>query len=230
MLRALHVSVRERAMTIRVVLADDHQIVREGVRSLLMKEADIEVVETAQNGRDAVRLARELKPHIVIMDISMPDLNGIEATRQILGNNPGQKVIALSMHTDKRFVLDMFRAGASAYLLKDCAHEELAHAIWAVYANKVYLSTAIADILVEQIARKNPLPENSSNPLLTAREREVLQLIAEGHTTKQIAGKLFVSVKTIETHRQSIMDKLDLHSIAALTKYAVREGLTSLDT
>ena len=217
-------------LKIRVVLADDHQIVREGVASLLAKEPGIEVVGTARNGREAVRLVRDLKPHVIVMDISMPDLNGIEATRQVLSVNPNLKVITLSMHTDKRFVVGMFRAGASAYLLKDCAHEELALAVRTVCANKVYLSSAIAGVVVEELARQDPSTESSPIPALTSREREVLQLIAEGHTTKLIASKLFVSVKTIETHRQSTMDKLDLHSIAALTKYAVREGLTSLDT
>jgi len=215
---------------IRILLADDHKIMREGLRSLLEKESDLEVVAEAENGRRAVQLTLKFKPHIVIMDISMPDLNGIEATRQIIGELPDVKIICLSMHSDRRFVAGILKAGASGYLLKDCAFEELVYAVRTVVANRTYLSPAIADIVVEDYLRQLSRPDSSVSSVLTPREREVLQLLAEGWSTKQIASHLHVSFKTIETHRRQIMDKLGVHSIAELTKYAVREGLTSLET
>lgn len=210
-------------MSIRVLLADDHKIVREGLRSLLEKQHGIEVIAEAENGRTAVRLARKLSPDVVVMDIAMPDLNGIGATFQIIAESPGVKVIALSMHSDRRFVARMFKAGASGYLLKDCAFEELDRAINAVVANQIYLSPGIAGVVVEDFV--SHLPDTD----LTPRECEVLQLLAEGNGTKQIASRLHVSVKTIEAHRRQIMEKLGIHSIAELTKYAIREGLTSLE-
>jgi DNA-binding NarL/FixJ family response regulator len=216
-------------MNIRVILADDHQIVREGLRSILEKELRIQVVAQADNGRTTVQLVRELRPEIVIMDISMPDLNGIQATLQILQEVPSTKIIALSMHSDKKYVSEMLRAGASAYLLKDCAVDELERAIQAVIAGKVYVSPDVTGTMIEDYRRhvERQKPEETSN--LTVKEREVLQLIAEGHSTKEIASRLGVSVQTIDTHRQHIMEKLDLHSVAELTKYAIREGLTSLE-
>jgi DNA-binding NarL/FixJ family response regulator len=160
----------------------------------------------------------------------MPDLNGIEATRQILANNPEVKVIALSMHSAKRFVVEMLKAGSSGYLLKDCAFEELALAIRTVIANKVYVSPGITDMMIKDYVYNLSKTEFSVTSILTSREREVLQLLAEGKTTKQIALSLNVSVKTIETYRQQLMHKLNLHSVAELTKYAIREGITSLET
>jgi len=216
-------------MTIRVLIADDHTIMRAGLRSLLEKEDQIEVVAEAENGRRAVQLAVEHKPDVVVMDVSMPDLNGIEATAQVLDSLPDAKVIALSMHTDKRFVMGMLRAGASGYLLKDCASQELANAIVSVKSNKKYLSPDIAGVVIEDSLYGVQQEEKTVSSLLSAREREVLQLIAEGWSTKQIASHLYVSVKTIETHRRQIMRKLDLHNIADLTKYAIREGLTSVE-
>jgi two-component system response regulator NreC len=216
---------------IKVILADDHQIVRHGLRSLLSKEPDIEVVGEADNGRAVVRLVQELSPQVVIMDISMPDLNGIEATRQILNDFSGVKVIALSMHSDSLFVLNMFKAGASGYLLKDCALEELVKAVRTVMNRKVYLSPSISDIVVKDFVI-GWSPEDSSSSaysILTAREREVLQLMAEGKTTNQIAESLCISVKTVEAHRKQLMTKLDIHSVAELTKYAIRQGLTTLE-
>jgi two-component system response regulator NreC len=214
-------------MGIRILLADDHKIVRQGLRTLLEKEPDMAVVAEAENGRASVRLARELSPQVVIMDVGMPDLNGIEATRQLLAESPKIKVIALSMHSDRRFVVNMLKAGASGYLLKDSAFEELANAIRVVMANKTYLSPGVSDIVIKDYVQ-GPKPDNSAFSILTAREREVLQLMAEGKSTKQIADRLHVSVKTVETHRQQIMSKLDMHSVAELTKYAIREGLSSL--
>jgi DNA-binding NarL/FixJ family response regulator len=189
----------------------------------------MEVVEEAQDGITAVRLAEKLHPDIVIMDIGMPDLNGIEAARQIISRVKGIKVIALSMHSDKRFVLEMLKAGASGYLLKDCAFEELIDAIRTVRNGQIYLSNRVAGVVVDEYLHNRPASEVSAYNLLSAREREVLQLLAEGNSTKSIAVSLKVSTKTIETHRQQIMEKLNLHSVAELTKYAVKEGLTSLD-
>ena len=214
-------------MAIRILLADDHKIVRQGLRTLLEQEPDMEVVAEAEDGRIAVRLARELAPQVVIMDVGMPDLNGIEATRQVLADTPGLKVIALSMHSDRRFVVNMLKAGASGYLLKDSAFEELAAAIRVVMLNKTYLSPGVSDIVIKDYVQ-GPREDSSVFSVLTPREREVLQLMAEGKSTKQIADRLHVSIKTIETHRQQIMTKLGIHSVAELTKYAVREGLSSL--
>jgi DNA-binding NarL/FixJ family response regulator len=215
-------------MTIRIILADDHKIMREGLRALLEKQEDFEVAAEAENGLDAVQLAKKLRPHIVIMDIGMPGLNGIEATRQVTADVLTTKVIALSMHSDKRFVIEMLKAGVSAYLLKDSASEELVSAIRTVLAGKPYLSPQITDVVLKDYLSTLSKEEPSAFTLLTPREREVLQLIAEGRTTKQIATALFVSVKTVDTHRQQLMEKLDLRSVAELTKYAIREGLTSL--
>lgn len=217
-------------MSIRILLADDHKITRQGLRSLLDKQPDMEVVAEAEEGRTAVRLARELSPDVVIMDVSMPDLNGMEATRQIVGEFGGVKVIALSMHSDMLFVSEMLKSGASGYLLKDCAFEELARAIRVVVADKTYLSPAISGIVVGDYLNRLSKVDSTGSQLLTDREREVLQLMAEGKSTKQIALKLHISVKTVETHRRQIMSKLDIHTVAELTKYAVRKGLTSLET
>jgi two-component system response regulator NreC len=217
-------------MAIRVLIADDHKIMLAGLRSLLEKQSDFDVVAEAENGRKAVQMAQEKKPDIVVMDVSMPDLNGIEATTQIVEALPETRVIALSMHSDKRFVIGMLRAGAAGYLLKDCASQELANAIFQVAAGKKYLSPEITGVVIDDFLLGGAAEDvATAKSMLSAREREVLQLIAEGWSTKQIASHLYVSIKTIETHRRQIMKKLDLHSIADLTKYAIREGLTSID-
>ncbi|HPS78955.1 MAG TPA: response regulator transcription factor [Thermoanaerobaculaceae bacterium] len=215
-------------MPVRIVLADDHRIVREGLRDLLERRTDLKVVGEAADGEAAVRLAHELAPDIVILDVSMPKLNGIEATRQIVAVCPSVRVLALSMHSDRRFVIEMLKAGASGYLLKDGAFDELIHAIESVMARAAYLSPAITDMVVKEYIASLPGEERSAFGVLTPREREVLQLLAEGLPTKAIAARLLLSVKTVETYRQQIMEKLDLHSVAELTKYAIREGLTSL--
>jgi DNA-binding NarL/FixJ family response regulator len=217
-------------MSIKVLLADDHEIVREGLRALIEKQPNMEVVAEAENGRTAVELAKKLSPDVIIMDVAMPDLNGIEATRQIVAKAPSIKVIALSMHSDRRFVVEMLRAGASGYLLKDCAFEELFNAIRAVVINRIYLSPKISDIVARDFIRLFPKTEFSVFSVLTPRQHQVLQLLSEGKNTKQIAFHLQVSAKTVETYRLQIMDKLDIHSIAELTKYAIREGLTTLGT
>ena len=175
-------------------------------------------------------MAQEKKPEVVVMDVSMPDLNGMEATKQIIESLPETRVIALSMHSDKRFVIGMLRAGASGYLLKDCASQELANAILQVAGGKKYLSPEITGVVIDDVLLAGSSEEGeTAASQLSPREREVLQLIAEGWSTKQIASHLYVSIKTIETHRRQIMKKLDLHNIADLTKYAVREGLTSIE-
>ena len=216
-------------MSIRILLADDHKITREGLRSLLDNQQDMEVVAEAEDGRTAVSLVREVVPSVVIMDVSMPDLNGVEATRQIIAQFPDVKIIALSMHSDTLFVTEMLKSGASGYLRKDCAFEELAAAIRVVVAGKTYLSPSVSGVVVDDYLHRLSKADFSDSEVLTDREREVLQLLAEGKSTKQIALKLHISVKTVETHRRQIMNKLDIHTVAELTKYAIRKGLTSLE-
>jgi DNA-binding NarL/FixJ family response regulator len=215
-------------VTIKILLADDHRIMRDGLSALLKNEPDMEVVAESDNGREAVEMSRKLKPTVVVMDLSMPGLNGVDATRQILALDDNVKVIALSMHADKRFVIGALSAGASGYVLKDCAFEDLVRAIHTVAMNQTYLSPNIAGIVVESCKRSQPSPSESFS-FLTPREREVLQLLTEGASVKKIAPLLRVSAKTVETHRQHIMEKLNTRSVAELTKYAIREGLTSLD-
>jgi DNA-binding NarL/FixJ family response regulator len=215
-------------MSIRILLADDHAIIRQGLRSLLEKESQIEVVGEAEDGRKALRLVRELTPDIIVMDITMPNLNGIDATRQIISRYPKVKVIALSIHSNKRFIADMLKAGASGYILKDCLFDELVQAIHRVAGGETYLSPKITGKVVSDYVEY--LITSRSVSILTEREHEVLQLLAEGKSTKQIALALHVSPKTIEANRRQIMEKLNIHNIAELTKYAIREGLTSLET
>ena len=212
-------------MTTRVLLADDHKILRQGLQTLLQNEPDIEVVGQADNGRGAIELAKELRPDVVIMDVAMPDVGGVGATRELVNAVPTAKVVALSMHSDRRFVTGMLSAGASGYLLKDSAFEELALSIRAVMRGELYLSAGITGVVVDELVG----PRLAKEPLLSTRETEVLRLLAAGKSTADMARELGVSVKTIETHRRKIMHKLGLHSVAELTKYAVREGLTSLD-
>jgi two-component system, NarL family, response regulator NreC len=219
-------------VTTQIVLADDHQMMREGLAALLEADSSLEVVATADNGRDAVRLAAELRPDIVVMDIGMPELNGIEATRQIVERCPGTKVVGLSVHKDRRFVAQMLKAGASAYVLKESSVGELVTAVHAVIAGSAYLSPGCTRVVVEDYVNclddKNRPAERRASAL-TPREREVLQLMAEGCSTKQTAARLGVSAKTVETHRRQMMERLDTFSVAGLVKYALREGLTSLD-
>ncbi len=216
-------------MPITLLLVDDHKIFRDGLKSLLENQLDLEVVGESDNGRNAVSAAKKLSPDVVIMDVAMPDLNGIEATQKILAENPEIKIVALSMYSDRRFITRMLKAGARGYLLKDCAFEELAGAIQAVLKDQIYLTPRITHDLVSDYLTLLPSHEAVEAPVLTPREREVLQLLAEGRKTKEIADVLKVSVKTIETHRKQIMDKLNIHSVAELTKYALREGLTFLE-
>ena len=212
-----------------ILLADDHKLIREGLRLLLEKRGRITIVGEADNGISAVRMARDLKPDLVLMDIAMPDLNGIEATRRIRTEAPGVKVIALSMHMDKRFVRHMFAAGASGYVLKESAFEEVSMAIKAVAMGRLYISPKITDQVLAEYVKQLTKPSAGEESPLSGREREVLQMLAEGKRSRKIAERLHISVTTVDTHRKHIMDKLGFRSIAELTKYAVREGLTSLD-
>jgi len=215
-------------MKTKILLVDDHKILRDGICSLVKGYDDIEVIGEAPDGKTALEMVRKLRPDLVIMDISMPDMNGIDATRRIRSEYPDIKVIALSMHHDKQFVSEIFRAGASGYLIKDSAFDELDHAIRVVMSGKTYINPHIASIVVESLISQSAAPTPQSFALLTEREREVLQLIAEGRSTKQIAFDLSVSSKTVESHRRQVMGKLNIRSVAELTKFAIREGLTSI--
>lgn len=212
-----------------VMIVDDHQIVRDGLKAILHHEEGIGVIAEADNGRTALRLVDELKPEIVIMDIAMPDMNGIEATRRISSEHPEIKVLILSMHHDKRMVIEVFNAGARGYLLKECASDELLRAIRTLLQGEMYLSPKISSIVVKDLVKKQQGENPSEIFSLSSREREVLQLLAEGKNMKEIAFTLDVSIKTVEAFRKRLMDKLKVNSIAELTKIAIREGLTSLD-
>ncbi|MEN8250727.1 MAG: response regulator transcription factor [Bacteroidota bacterium] len=214
-------------MKIKILLADDHKIIKDGLRALIGNEEDMEVVVDALNGRDAVSLAQVYNPDIIIMDINMPDLNGIDATKKILEENPDVKVIALSIHSTTKFVKEMLKAGVSGYLVKHCAYEELAKAIRIVMNGKQYLSSEIVGVVMDDYASNYSSNKNTVFSTLTPREREILQLVAEGLKSDQIASRLFISVKTVSTHRRKIMKKLNLNSIAELTRYAISEGLVS---
>ena len=193
------------------------------------KEKDLEVIGTADNGRQALTLTRRLKPDVVIMDIAMPELNGIDATRQILDEVPDAKVIALSMHSEKQFIEGMLQAGAAGYLLKDSAFEELIKAIRLVCAGKKYLSPDVTDIVLQDFLSPSIGKDVENEQDLSLREREVHQLISEGRSMREIAERLNISVKTVESHRKNIMDKLNLHTVAELTRFAIKQGITSIE-
>jgi DNA-binding NarL/FixJ family response regulator len=214
-------------MSIRILLADDHEILLDGLRALLEKETDFKVIGVARDGREAVEKAHSLMPDVVVMDISMPGLNGIDATRQITAKRPEAKVLCLSAHAEPRFVEAMLEANASGYLLKEYSHDSLVQAIRHMIANEVYICPRVGYAVVRALKAERPSAAAATEPL-TDREREILQLIAEGHSTKEIAGRLFLSIKTVGTHREHLMEKLGIHSVAGLTKYAIREGLTEV--
>jgi two-component system, NarL family, response regulator NreC len=216
-------------MAIRVVLADDHELVRYGLTRALSQEPDIKVVGEAADGRKIVEIVEKVEPDVVIMDIEMPDLNGIEATRQVIDTNPRVRVIGLSMHSSRKFVTEMFKAGASGYLQKDCKFEELLHAIRTVAKGNTYLSPLVTDVVIHDYAFSTGIEGPTAFSTLTKREREVLQLLAEGRSIKQLAMDLCISPKTAEAHKLRIMNKLDIDNVALLTKYAIQEGLTSVE-
>lgn len=211
---------------IRLLLVDDHQILRDGLKQAISREEDMVLVGEADNGRDALVVTREAQPDVIIMDVSMPDLNGVEASRQIIKNNPDQKIIALSMHDDKHYVMGMFKAGVSGYLLKTNAFEQLAEAVRQVAAGHSYISSQIAGTLIRSALDNDDLPEEADE--LSSREIEILQLIAEGKNTEYMSDKLHISKRTVENHRQSLRKKLGLNTIAELTRYAIKKGIISL--
>lgn len=217
-------------MAIRILLVDDHKLFAEGLRVLLESHSDYVVVGTTTDGKKAVRLANELKPDLILIDANMPNMNGIEATQRIVQDNPVARVICLSMHAETQYVLGLLEAGGTGYLLKECAKDELVDAIKIVTQGGVYLSPTIAGVVAEAVRTKRS-GKSSTNirSILSKREREVLQLLAEGHSARKIANSLHLSTKTIASHREHIMEKLGIDSIAGLTKYAIREGLTSAD-
>ncbi len=216
-------------MSVTILLVDDHRMMREGLRLVLDQESEFKVAGEAANGRDAVVLAEQLKPDIVIMDIGMPDLNGIDATREIRRISPTSRIVALSTYSDKRYVLGMLEAGASGYVLKNAAAEELVHAIQQIVRGQKYLSPELTSTVVNVYLQRMLTATPPVGQILSSRERETLQLLAEGKTSKEIAAQLFISVKTVDMHRQNLMNKLGLRSVAELTKYAIREGLTRLE-
>lgn len=213
---------------IHIILADDHHILREGLRALLMHEPDFNVVAEVSNGREAVTMAMQLEPDVVIMDISMPDLNGIDATRKIVSSPCKTKVLCLSMHGESAMVHAMLEAGASGFLLKTSVGKELVEAVRAVASGQTYLSPSIARVIVDHHFHGHELHGNNVFARLSMREREVLQLIAEGHNTKSIADRLHISPKTVLSHRDRLMKKLKVDSVVALTRYALRQGITEL--
>ena len=215
-------------MSITLLLVDSHKIMRDGLRSLIETRSDMEVVGEADNGIKAVKLARELRPDVVIMDISMPEMDGIEATKIITNENPQIKVVALSLYSNKQYVVGMLRAGASGYVLKDNAFRDLNAAVSAVLRNKLYLSDKLSHIDIAEYQNRLPT-ESQRHQLLTERENEVLRLLAAGHTIKEIALRLHKSPKTIDACRHQIMTKMNFKNLAELVKYAIREGLTSLE-
>jgi len=213
-------------METTILLADDHRLVREGLRKLIEEREDLRVVAEATTGQEAIELCERLQPDMVLMDISMPGLSGIDATRRICKTNPGTRVLILSMHDNQGYVEEVLRSGASGYVLKDSAASDLLQAIEAVRRGDSFLSPTVTQQVVEAIARPGDRPLAAASHL-TDREREVLTLIAEGLSSKEIAQKLGVSLKTIESHRANLMDKLDIHKVSGLVRFAIRAGLVS---
>jgi DNA-binding NarL/FixJ family response regulator len=216
-------------MKIKVLLADDHIIVREGLRTLLEQEPGIDVIAVADNGRTAVQLARDLHPDVAVMDLAMPGMNGFEAIRRMTVDKPDIRILVLSMHSARRYVVEALAAGAKGYLMKDCTPAEFVSAIRTIAENETYVSPTIAGLIIKDYLKRFPEAFPTASSMLSNREREVLQLLAEGKNTKEIAMTLHIAAKTVETHRRQIMRKLDLQNIAELTRYAIREGLTPIE-
>ena len=214
-------------MSLQVLIAEDHTILRQGLRALLAKELDIQLVGDVEDGRSAVELAVQLSPDVVVMDVQMPSLNGLDASRQIKASSPACKIVVLSANLEPDLCAELLNAGVSALVPKESAYEELALAIRTVASGKMYISPRVADRVVDRLLQTPNGESGSVFVVLTPRERQVLQLIAEGRATKEIAGDLNLSVKTIETHRRQLMEKLNLFSVAELTRYAVRGGLVA---
>ena len=217
-------------MSIRILLAEDHEIVRLGIRALLEASEDMEVVGEASDGRDAIEKCRELLPDIVVMDVAMPSLNGIEATRKLVSELPTIKVVILSMHGEQQYLYESIKAGASGFVPKAAAFSELLIALREVKESRKYISPSLSDAVIQDYVRRAQgatLPESGNQ--LSGREREVLQLIAEGHSSAEVAEALTISVRTVDTHRHNIMQKLKIRSVAGLTKFAIRSGLCSLN-
>ena len=217
-------------MSIRIVIADENRIIRKGIKALLTPEADMEVIGEAKTGQESLHLAKKLAPDVVIIDISLPDMNGIDATARMVSEMPSTRVMALSKHKSENSILNMFKAGASGYILKDCSLEELTDGIRAVADGNKYLCQRITGVVISDYLRRCSSSDNGNVSPLSKREREVLRLLSEGESSKDIAAKLEISTKTIETHRRRITSKLGIKGIAGLTKYAIREGITSLDS
>ncbi|HPF50734.1 MAG TPA: response regulator transcription factor [Draconibacterium sp.] len=214
-------------MKIRIVVADDHQLFREGLVNLLENDDAIEVIGEAKNGNEAIEKVYELKPDILLTDIAMPEMNGMEATRQLKKKHPELKIVALSMHSDKQFVKGMLEAGTDAYLLKNCTHQQLLEAVHSVYNGKKYLSEDITELVISGYL-DGPNASDDNYAELSEREKEIFILLAEGVSTREIGDKLFISVKTVGTHKQNILEKLGLKNNSDIVKYALKKGLIQL--
>ena len=212
-----------------VLVADDHTILRQGIKSLLANEEEIEVIGEAKNGREALTIIEETLPDVILMDIAMPGLNGLEATRRIKKKFPRMKVLVLTMYTNEEYIFQILNAGANGYLVKETAFQDLISAIKAVYKNEAFMSPSISKKVINSYIKRAQNDEKETCEILTTREREILQLIAEGNSSKKIAELLFISPKTVETHRTHIMDKLNIHNRTGLVKYAIRKGIVDVD-
>jgi DNA-binding NarL/FixJ family response regulator len=215
-------------MPIKLILADDHQLFREGLANLLSESTEVEVIAQAVNGKDAIEKAKKLRPDILIMDINMPEMDGVEATSQLLKEVSEIKIIGLSIHANKQYIKGMLEAGSSGYLFKNCSYDELIKAIQTVHSGKKYLSEKITEILIKEYLNKEEIGPSTTSEL-TDRESEILKLIAEGISVSDISNRLFVSIKTINTHKQHILEKLNLKTTTDIIKYALKKGIISLD-